>query len=74
MLNTSGLLFTAIDSELFREYTFPTCKVRIENPLFLHVSENGHRVFCAEGYSYYIPKGWVLLRWKAKEERPNFVK
>lgn len=75
--NESGLVFTNICSEEFREYHFPKGEsIRINNPTHLNVSASGgHRVFSSEnGMSYYIPKGWILLAWKAKEGCPNFVK
>ena len=74
MKNESGLQFTAINSELYREYVFPNGRVRIDNPIWLNVSDNGHRVYAEDGISYYIPKGWILLKWEAKEGEPNFVK
>jgi hypothetical protein len=75
-INESGLEFTDISSEQFREYAFANDEIlRIENPLKLHVSESGgHRIFDAQGNSFYVPKGWLHLRWQAKEGQPNFVK
>lgn len=79
MKNLSKHVFTPIESEEFREYTFPApqgrfVKVRITKPTHLSVSESGgHRVLDAEGVSHYIPSGWVHLSWKAKEGQPNFV-
>lgn len=74
--NATDLIFTDISSETYREYTFPGGdRVRIENPLWLHVSKsNGHRVFDANGKSHYIPTGWIHLQWEVKEGAPNFVK
>lgn len=40
--NQSGLTFTDISSEEFRQYEFPSGRrLRIANPLWLHVSETG---------------------------------
>ena len=72
--NASGLEFTDISSEIWRQYEFQDgFTVRIDAPLRLHVSDNGHRVFDADGISHYIPMGWVHLSWKAKDGQPAFV-
>lgn len=75
-INESGLDFTDISSEEFREYLFESgVSVHIEEPLFLNVSDSGgHRVFDADGVSHYMPTGWIHLSWKAKEGKPHFVK
>jgi hypothetical protein len=74
MENESGLQFTDISSERFREYDFPGgATVRIDAPLQLSVSENGHRILDDAGISHYVPLGWIHLRWIAKEGRPNFT-
>lgn len=86
--NESGLTFTDISSELYREYTFPNdkriytdngyvdvVKVRVYLPLKLNVSDSGgHRIFDKSGKSHYIPKGWVHLEWEASAGSPHFVK
>ncbi len=72
--NGTDLRFVDISSEQFREYVFPVGNVRIENPLQLNVSKNGHRVFDAQGTSHYIPQGWIHLKWQVREGQPNFVK
>lgn len=74
--NQSGLEFTDISSEEFRQYEFPCGRrLRIKEPLWLHVSEaGGHRVFDNTGVSHYIPGTWIHLFWKAKEGQPHFVK
>jgi hypothetical protein len=72
--NGTDLKFADISSEKYREYVFPVGVVRIENPLQLNVSKNGHRVFDAQGVSHYIPQGWIHLKWEVKEGKPNFVK
>lgn len=74
-VNESGLQFTPIDCEALRFYEWPTHTVRIEKPLWLHVSESGgHRIFDAAGCCHYIPPGWSHLYWFAREGRPHFVK
>ena len=51
--------------EVFRTYVFPGKEeVTIESPEFLIVSDNGHRVFDANGISHYVPSGWIHLYWK----------
>jgi len=73
--NQSGKEFTDISSEQYRVYTFPGGDtVKINNPQQLSVSENGHRLFDAQGVSHYIPMTWIHLEWLAKEGQPNFVK
>lgn len=74
--NESGLEFTDISSEEYREYVFPDGDViTIKRPLFLHVSKSsGHRIFDSEGVSHYVPPYWIHLSWKAKESAPHFVK
>lgn len=74
--NESGLEFSDISSEEWREYRFPGGDViKIDRPLKLHVSESrGHRIFDAEGRSHYIPWGWIHLSWGAKDGAPNFVR
>lgn len=73
--NESGLEFTDISSEMWRRYTFSGGDtVYLSEPLQLHVSDNGHRIFTANGESHYIPLGWIHLQWRAKEGGPHFVK
>ena len=48
--------------------------VRIEEPVRLNVSENGHRIFDASGRSHYIPKTWIHIEWKAKDGAAHFVR
>lgn len=74
--NKSGLEFTDISSEEFRQYDFGDHRhVRINAPLQLHVSPSGgHRVFDSKGVSHYIPPTWYHLYWKAKDGQPHFVK
>jgi hypothetical protein len=75
--NESKEKFVDISSEMYREYIFPnsTQTVKIDLPLKLSVSSaGGHRIFDASGESHYIPKGWIHLKWRAKEDHPHFVK
>lgn len=73
--NKSGLDFTDISSEAWREYSFDNGEIiKINHPLQLHVNDDGHRIFDSEGISHYIPAKWIHLRWKAKEGEPNFVR
>lgn len=74
-INKGENSFIDIDSESYREYRFPDNQiVRINNPLKLCVKSNGHRVWDAQNISHYIPSGWIHLKWKVKEGKPNFVK
>jgi hypothetical protein len=74
--NASGLDFTDISSEEWREYRFLGGEtIRIDAPQQLNVSESrGHRIFDGQGVSHYIPPGWIHLSWKVKDGAPNFVK
>jgi hypothetical protein len=56
------------DKEIWREYRFSDEeKVRIRNPHYLIVSDNGHRIMDLNGVAHYIPYGWIELIWKPKE-------
>lgn len=73
--NESANKFVDISSEESRAYTFPGGDiVHISNPQQLSVSAGGHRLFDAQGNSWYVPKGWISLRWTAKQGQPHFVK
>jgi len=72
--NGTDLKFTDISSEKYRVYDFGDKAVKIENPLQLNVSRNGHRVFDKQNVSHYIPLGWVHLYWEVNDGQPNFVK
>ncbi len=79
LINQSPNNFVDISSEAFRTYTFPGTNgdvfdISVINPTHLSVSASGHRLFDESGLSHYIPKGWIHLRWKAKEGKPHFVK
>jgi hypothetical protein len=68
--NDSGLDFKDISSEQWREYTFSDGQaVRIEKPIKLYASDNGHRILDAQG----VPLGWIHLKWLAKDGEPHFV-
>ena len=74
--NKSGLLFTDISSESYRDYVLANGKtIRIYSPLYLHISSSGgHRLFDGKGYSWYIKpcESWYI-KWKAEKGEPNFV-
>ena len=73
--NQSGLEFTDISSERWREYLFADGEtVVIDNPLQLHVSQTGHRILDAQGISHFVPTTWKQLRWEARENAPHFVR
>jgi len=75
-VNNSGLEFTDISSEEYRQYLFNAdTVVKISYPMRLNVSKSGgHRIFDAQGESHYIPGGWKHLKWKARDGQPHFVK
>ena len=55
--------------EEWREYRFPGGEiVHIDAPQFLIVSDNGHRIG-AGTVSYYIPYGWIELKWLNRSDR-----
>ena len=59
--------------ETFRTYVFPGKEeVTINEPQFLIVSDNGHRVYDAQGVSHYIPYGWIHLYWENMGDRSFF--
>lgn len=74
--NKSGLEFTDISSEEYREYHWESgYSIRLDAPTMLHVSESGgHRVFYGDGLSRYIKPTWADLEWKARQGQPHFVK
>lgn len=62
-----ALEFKDISDEQYREYTFPDGTVIKIEGLELNVSASGgHRIKGADGFSYYVPTGWVQLRWLPK--------
>jgi len=62
-----------ISSEVYRLYRFPKGEsVMIKKPAILIVSDNGHRVVDKEGYSHYIPYGWIHLKFKVEKDKPHF--
>lgn len=70
----SELEFQNISSEKWREYDFGGGQtVRIDKPLKLYVSDNGHRILDESGVSHYVPMNWIHLKWMAKDGQPHFV-
>lgn len=75
LINQSNNEFIDISTEENRVYEFPGGdSILISKPLHLSVSPSGHRILDSDGISHYIPKGWIHLKWKAKEGQPHFVK
>lgn len=66
--------FEDISSEEWREYDFSGVRVRIENPTYLAVSENGHRILDEQGISHYVGFDGFYVKWKSGEDAPHFVK
>jgi len=74
-INESGLEFKDISAEAFREYKFPNGQsLVITNPLLINVSASGgHRLFDAQGYSWYVqPKEGWSIKWLAEKGKANF--
>jgi len=62
-----------ISSKVYRLYRFPKGEsVMIKKPAILIVSDNGHRVVDKEGYSHYIPYGWIHLKFKVEKGASHF--
>ena len=72
--NESAYEFNDISSERWREYDFGDVDVRIDDPQWLAVSENGHRVLDGDGVSHYIGFGGFYFKWQAEPDAPHFVK
>jgi hypothetical protein len=74
--NATDIEFVDISSEKERTYRFPNNElIHIPAPQYLNVSRaGGHRILNSHGVSFYIPKGWIMLSWEAKDEAPHFVK
>ncbi len=73
--NRSGLDFTDISSELWREYNYPDGQtVRVPYPAWLHANVNGHRIMQANGQCHYVASGWRHLTWLPRDGAPHFVK
>jgi len=80
-INESGLEFTDISSEDYREYIYAdNSVVRIDNPVKLNVSASGgHRVYAAtdstpRGKCFYVAPGWRCICWEPRKDNPHFVK
>ena len=74
-INYSRSRFVNINNELFREYLYPNgAKITIHFPLKLSIAgDKSHKIFDADGLSYYIPPNWIGIVWKAKPGAPNFI-
>jgi len=61
--------------EEYRTYVFFEegfkCEVTIEKPVFLIVTDNGHRIFDEERKSHYVPYGWKHIVWQNTEGRTD---
>ncbi len=72
--HTTDRHFIDISSESLREYCWADgSKAMIVGPQWLAISESGHYILDAEENSYFVPFGWRILRWEAKEYEPHFV-
>lgn len=65
-------------NEKKRIYVFPlatgkTVEVEIENPKYLIVSSNGHRIVDEQNISHYIPNKWIHLYWENKNKNKPFI-
>lgn len=79
LINQTNLEFIDISSEEWRRYVYPAKighvnVIEIDRPLYLAITENGHRILDYVGQSHYIPAGWIQLTWQAAEGQPHFVR
>lgn len=74
LANESPYEFTDISSERWRSYQFDPVDVTIENPQWLAVSENGHRILDGDGVSHYVGFDGFYFKWQAEPDAPHFVK
>ena len=74
-INTSGLRFLDVSSELYRVYLYPDgTEVTVYEPILLNVSSTGgHRIYDLSNTSHYVAPGFVHVYWTAREGEPNFV-
>jgi len=72
--NESKYDFTDISSEEVRTYDFGDNEVVIQDPQYLAVSDNGHRILDGNGTSHYVQFGWKHLYWNVSDGEPHFVK
>lgn len=71
--HTTELDFKDISSEIVRIYIFPDGNnIIIDKPQKLAVTSYSHRVYDSEGYSYIIPLGFMGIKFKVKDNEPNF--
>ena len=72
--NESGRTLKSIESEGWREYTYPgQSPMKIDNPIALSVSGSGHYVVDSEGVVNFFPNGFTRLRWQGKDNGPDIV-
>ena len=58
--------------ESYRKYRYPNKEeVKIPEPMYLIVTDNGHRILGGNGVCYYQPYGWISLTWVSKDD-PGF--
>lgn len=76
--NESEYSFEDITSEKYRHYKFSGefsgVDVRIDDPVGLAVSDNGHRIVDAEGVCHYVGFHGFYLKWEPRSGQPHFVK
>jgi hypothetical protein len=77
-INKTDKEFKDVSHTLFREYLFKNgTKLRIENPMRIHVNDHSHRVTDLNGVSYYIfleekmPVAYIM--WQSEQGKPHFV-
>jgi len=73
-INQSGLEFTDISDEYYREYVYPNGKnLIISNPQKLHVGKyNAHKIVDENNKCYYIKPSWQWFEWEPKPGKTHF--
>ncbi len=76
LINKSGLEFTDISSESYRVYLKDSSVVeKINEPIALYVSENGHGIVDSTGLHYFLHNSaFDVIKWKPKTGYLHFIK
>jgi hypothetical protein len=72
--NDTEYEFADISTEKRRVYDFGGVNTVIENPQWLAVSDNGHRILDSDGICHYIGYSGVYFYWQVEDNQPHFVK
>lgn len=71
-INHSGYEFIDISNERVREYHFVNKILRIDEPMFLYISESGgQRIVSKRGRCLYVPSGFLWIEWRTYDNKPH---